>query len=203
MGRLFSRREYGKVLGAGAALMAAKAAGVNAGAGEDEIKLAIDRSNVVWGDRPMYLRAYHPPYLVYYYAAMKENRVTSRASIVKWKPLVDRVENDPGLVVRIIEAYDDACAGCQHLRPDLLGSAWGVGYSCTTIKDPEIVRGVTLTCRRILGELGLYYGSEVSMRDLVSLLDRNVPVLYEYIGGESNQEYYEKGLKYLKAKYGL
>ena len=41
------------------------------------------------------------------------------------------------------------------------------------------------------------------MRDLVPILEENVPVLYEHIGGAANQEFYEKGLKDLKAKYGI
>ena len=169
----------------------------------NSVKLAIDRSNMSLENRPMYLRAYHPPYLVYYYAAMRDNMITSEASIIKWKPVVDRVENEPGLVIRIVEAYDDACAGCRYLQSDPRGSAWGVGYSCSTIKKADIVHAVTLTCRRILGELGLYYGSEIMMRDLVPLLAENVPVLYEYIGGEKNQEYYERGLQQLMIKYGI
>ena len=64
---------------------------------------------------------------------------------------------------------------------------------------------VTRTNKRILNDLGLFFGDEILMRDLVLLLEKNVPVLYEGIGGESpkNQEYYEKGLHYLKVKYGL
>jgi hypothetical protein len=151
----------------------------------------------------MYLRAYHPPYVVYYYAAIRDGAVKSEGSLAKWKPLYDRVENEPDLMIRIVECYDDACAGCSNLTPDPTGSAWGVGYSCTTIKNAEAVRAVTLACRRILGELGLYYGSEIKMRDIVPLLAENVPVLYEYIGGEANQAYYEKGLDYLRKKYGL
>ena len=163
--------------------------------------MAIDRTNVVWGDRPMYLRAYHPPYLVYYYGAMYDKKVTNQASLIKWRSLVQRVENEPDLKIRIVEAYDDACAGCQKLVPDPMGSVWGVGYSCTSFKKTEVVHDVTMTSRRILGELDLHYGSEILMRELVFRLEKNVPVLYNYIGGTSNQEFYEKGLKYLKQKY--
>ena len=196
-----SRRSLIKSVGIGAAMVMSQSTVQSA-----EVKvpdLARARANVNWGDRPMFLRAYHPPYLVYYYGAMRDNKIKSEASIIKWKSLIDRVENEPDLVIRIIEAYDDACAGCARLNLDPLGSVWGVGYTCTSVKDLELVRGVTLTCRRILGELDLYYGSEIKMRDLVPLLEKNVPVLYEYIGGEANQESYEKGLKYLKEKYGL
>ena len=198
-----SRRNCLKLIGTGAAAVISDAITPAEAVAQGEPKLAINRSNAVWGNRPMYLRAYHPPYVVYYYAAIRDGAVKSRPSIVKWKPLIDRVENEPELTVRIIEAYDDACAGCANLKPDPMGSAWGVGYSCTTIVQPDIVKEVTLTCRRILAELELYYGSEIKMRDLVEMLAENVPVLYKHIGGENNQEYYEKGLKYLKEKYGL
>ncbi len=71
------------------------------------------------------------------------------------------------------------------------------------MQKPEVLHAVTLASRRILGEMGLYYGSEIALRDLVPLLAANVPVLYEYTGGPANQELYEKGLVYLKKKYGL
>ena len=198
-----SRRNYLKLIGTGAAAVVSDMITPVAAGAQGEPSLAIDRSGAVWGNRPMYLRAYHPPYIVYYYAAIRDGAVKSRASLVKWKPLTDRVENEPELIVRIIEAYDDACAGCANLKPDPMGSAWGVGYGCTTIRKPESLKAVTLACRRILGDLVLYYGSEIPMRDLVAGLAKNVPVLYEHIGGENNQEYYEKGLSYLKEKYGL
>ncbi|MFC1607663.1 hypothetical protein ACFL47_06785 [Candidatus Latescibacterota bacterium] len=198
-----SRRDHLKIVGASAAAMVSDTVTPATAIAQVNPDLAIDRSGAAWGNRPMYLRAYHPTYVVYYYAALRDGAVKSRASIVKWKPLTDRVENEPGLTVRIIEAYDDACAGCANLKPDPMGSAWGVGYSCTTIKKPESLKAVTLACRRILGDMGLYYGSEIKMRDLVAGLTENVPVLYEHIGGENNQVLYEKGLNYLKEKYGL
>ena len=186
------------MLGGMAAFIAAKGA---VDAQESPKKLAIDRSGIDWNGRPMYLRAYHPPYIVSYYALMREGKLTNPGSIVKWMPLVKRVENEPDLRVMIIQAYDDACAGCSILKQDPAGHPWGVGYSCGA--DPAKVREVTLYSRRILGEMGLYYGSELSMRELVPLLAKNVPVLYEGIGGEGNQEIYDKGLVYLKQKYGI
>jgi hypothetical protein len=173
-------------------------------AAQGEPKLAVNRTNIVWGNRPMYLRAYHPPYVVYYYAAIRDGAVKNAASLRKWKPLFDRIENEPGLVIRIVEAYDDACAGCTNLKYDDMGSAWGVSHTCTSMQKPEVLHAVTLTSRRILGDMGLYYGSEITMRDLVQLLAINVPVLYDqYTGGPANQELYNKGLGYLKKKYGL
>jgi len=186
------------MLGGMAAFLAVKGA---VDAQDSPAKLAIDRSGIDWKGRPMYLRAYHPPYLVSYYALMRENKLTSPASIVKWGPLVKRVEDEPDLSVLIIQAYDDACAGCYALKPDPRGHPWGVGYSCGA--DLAKVREVTRYSRRILGDLGLYYGSEIQMRGLVPLLAENVPVLYEGIGGEGNQEMYDKGLAYLKQKYGI
>ena len=182
-----------------AVLMMSSASGNSAETGEK--KLAIDRSGIDWNGRPMYLRPYHPPYVVYYYGMMRENKLTSQPGIVKWGPLIKRIENEPKLTVLIIQAYDDACAGCYSLKPDPNGHPWGVGYSCGA--DPAKVRDVTRYSRRILDDLGLDYGSEISMRELVSLLAINVPVLYEGIGGEGNQQLYEKGLGYLKQKYGI
>ncbi|MBN1294645.1 MAG: hypothetical protein JXB48_22610 [Candidatus Latescibacteria bacterium] len=201
MENFLSRRDCLKRIGIGTALMLSHTGNSTSDTKTESSGLAIDRSGVVWGDRPMYLRAYHPPYLVYYYGAIREKKITNRASLIKWSSLVKRVEDEPELVIRIVEAYDDACAGCQKLIPDPLGSVWGVGYSCTSFKQPDVVKDVTMASRRILGELDLYYGSEILMRDLVLRLEKKVPVLYEYIGGNSNQEFYEKGLKYLKQQY--
>jgi hypothetical protein len=164
-------------------------------------KLAIDRTGIDLKGRPMYLRPYHPPYVVSYYGLMREGKLASPGSIVKWKPLLDRVENEPNLRVMMIQGYDDACAGCAALVPDPSGHPWGVGYTCHA--DAAKVREVTRYSQRILGELGLYYGSEVSMKQMVALLDENVKVLYEGIGGPGNQEMYEKGLVYLKEKYKI
>jgi len=191
----FSRRRCLKCFGAGAALIFSRSGESSAQAAAQ--KLAIDRSHVSWGDRPMYLRAYHPPYVVTYYGARNERKT------VKWDPIIARVEHEPDLMIRIIEAFDDACAGCEKLKPDPLGSVWGVGYTCSSAQNPDTVASVTRTNRRILGELGLYFGSEIKFRDIVPLLEKNVPVLYDGIGGPDNQEMYEKGLRDLKIKYGL
>lgn len=162
-----------------------------------ESGLVVDRTGVVWSDRPMYLRPYHPPYVVAYYGARNERKT------VKWDPLLARIENEQNLKIRIIESYDDACAGCTALRPERLGSVWGIAHTCTSAQKPETVIQVTKTNRRILNELGLDFGSEILFRDLVPLLARNVPVLYEGIGGPDNQALYEKGLRDLKKKYGV
>jgi hypothetical protein len=64
---------------------------------------------------------------------------------------------------------------------------------------------VTRTNTRILGELGLFFGAEIRLRDLVPLLRKSVPVLYDGIGGPGpeNQAAYEKGLRDLADKYGI
>ncbi len=202
MDETISRRKGLAKLGIGSALALGLSGEQPAGA-QDAPKLAVDRKNPVWGSRPMYLRAYHPPYVVYYYAAIRDGLVKSAAGIRKWQRIYDRVEKEPNLMVRIVESYDDACAGCGNLTYDVMGSAWGVSHTCKSMRKPEVLHAVTLASRRILGELGLYYGSEIAMRDLVPLLAANVPVLYEYTGGPDNQELYDKGLGYLKKKYGL
>ncbi len=160
-----------------------------------ETKLAVDRAGVVWGDRPMYLRPYHPPYVVTYYGARADRHT------IKWDPLLARIENERDLKIRIVESYDDACAGCSGLVPDRLGSVWGVGHSCGSSKNPETVAMVTRVNRRILDELGLDFGSEILFRDIIPLLAKRVPTLYEGIGGPENQKMYDKGLTDLKKKY--
>lgn len=160
-------------------------------------KLLLDRSGARWGDRPMFLRPYHPPYIVAYYGRRRG------LHSAKWGPLISRVENEPNLKVRIIEAFDDACAGCLKLQADPMGSVWGVGQTCSSAKDPAMVDMVTRVNRRILAELGLYLGTEMPLKDLVPLLRKNVPVLYDGIGGTENQKDYEKGLKDLGEKYGV
>jgi hypothetical protein len=161
-------------------------------------QLLIDRSGAKWGDRPMYLRPYHPPYVVAYYGRREGLRSA------KWSPLISRVENEPELKVRIVEAFDDACAGCPKLEAEPLGSVWGVGHSCSSAKDAAMVDMVTRTNQRILGELGLSFGAEMKLKDLVPLLQKRVPLLYDGIGGPGpeNQAAYENGLRDLGKKYG-
>ena len=160
-------------------------------------KLALDRSDVNWGKRPMFLRPYHPPYVVAYYG--RREGLNSG----KWSPLISRVEKEPDLKIRIMEAFDDACAGCPKLRSDPMGSVWGVGQTCSSAEDPAMVEMVTQTNRRILGELGLFFGDEILLKDLVPLLQKKVPLLYDGIGGKESQEAYEKGLLDLSRKNGL
>jgi hypothetical protein len=160
-------------------------------------KLLIDRSGAKWGDRPMFLRPYHPPYVVAYYG----RREGLNSAI--WSPLISRVVSEPGLKIRIIEAFGDACAGCPKLEADPMGSVWGVGHTCSSAKNPAMVDMVTRTNKRIIGELGLFFGAEMPLSALVPLLQKNVPILYEGIGGAESQADYEKGLRDLSDKYGL
>ncbi len=122
MDETISRRKGLVRLGIGSAL----ALGLSRAIPEDaqgEPKLAVDRKNPVWGNRPMYLRAYHPPYVVYYYAAIHDGAVKSAASLRKWQQIYDRIEKEPNLVIRIVESYDDACAGCgRNLTYDPMGT---------------------------------------------------------------------------------
>jgi hypothetical protein len=159
-------------------------------------KLAIDRSGANWGGRSMFLRPYHPPYVIAYYG-MRANLDSA-----KWGPLISRIDKDPDLKIRIVEAFDDACAGCLKLETDPMGSVWGVGQTCPSAKDSAMVAMVTRTNRRILGELGLSFSDDISLRELVPLLKNKVPLLYEGIGGEENQQFYEKGLRDLSERYG-
>jgi hypothetical protein len=160
-------------------------------------KPLLDRSGAKWGDRPMFLRPYHPPYVVTYYGRREGLKSA------KWSPLIARLESEPGLKVRFVESFDDACAGCPYLRAEPMGSVWGVGHSCKSAADPAMVALVTRTNRRILGELGLAFGDEIKLRDLIPLLRKNVPLLYEGIGDAAGQPAYEKGLRDLAVKYGL
>ncbi len=157
----------------------------------------IDRSGADWHGRPMFLRPYHPPYIVAYYG------IRAGLDSKKWSPLISRVEKEPDLRIRIVEAFDDACAGCPKLVADPMGSVWGVGQACASARDQAMVDMVTRVNRRILGELGLSFGDVVSLRDLVPLLRTRVPLLYDGIGGPENQANYEKGLKDLAGKYRL
>ena len=198
MRNFLRRRSFMKVLGGGVA-MATTGSTTHLASGAP--KIAIDRSGVTWGNRPMYLRPYHPTYLVCYYARRFEKK--DIASSVKWDPLVARVENEPDLKIHIVECFDDACAGCRKLCPDPLGCMWGVGYTCTSANKPETVANVVDGNKRILSELGLFFGTQIMMKHLVPVLEKKIPVLYDIAGGTNNQAHYEKGLNDLKLKYGL
>lgn len=192
-----SRREL--LIGSGCGLLSLALTNVFSLGQAAPKKLLIDRSGAEWGDRPMFLRPYHPPYIVAYYGRREGLKSA------KWSPLISRVENEKDLRIRIVEAFDDACAGCPKLEADPMGSVWGVGHSCSSAKDPAMVDMVTRTNTRILGELGLLFGAEIQLRDLVSLLRKTVPLLYDGIGGPGpeNQAAYEKGLRDLAEKYGI
>jgi hypothetical protein len=193
-----SRRVFIKAVGGGLVMSATGSAANRAAETE---KPAINRSAVRWGNRPMYLRPYHPTYLVCYYARRAEKLDT--ASTKKWGPLVARVENEPDLKIYIVDCFDDACAGCAKLCPDALGCMWGVAHTCSSAQDPGMVSKVVEGNKRILSQLGLFIGSQILLKDLVVLLEKNVPVLYDIIGGHGNQTHYAKGLCDLKKKYGL
>lgn len=195
MNERFSRRQVLAASGCGAlALAAGRLFPLGRPGLQNQV---IDRSGADWRGRPMFLRAYHPPYIAAYYG------IRAGLDSKKWSPLISRVEKEPDLRIRIVEAFDDACAGCPKLVADPMGSAWGVGQSCSSARDQAMVDFVTRTNRRILGELGLSFGDVVPLRDIVPLLRKRVPVLYEGIGGPDNQANYEKGLKDLAEKYGL
>jgi hypothetical protein len=193
-----SRRLFIKAVGG---CLAVSAAGSAANQTTSSAKPAVDRSAVKWGNRPMYLRPYHPTYLVCYYARRAEKLDT--ASSNKWGPLVARVENEPDLKIYIVDCFDDACAGCAKLCSDPLGCMWGVAHSCPSAQDPDMVSKVVEGNKKILSQLNLFIGSQILLKDLVVLLEKNVPVLYEIIGGRGNQAHYEKGICDLKQKYGL
>ena len=198
MKNLVSRRSFIEAVGGGVVLLATGSA---TSLSAEPPNLAIDRSVVNWGTRPMYLRPYHPTYLVCYYARRFEKK--DPASSRKWDSLVARVENEPDLKIHLVECFDDACAGCKKLKADPLGCLWGVGYTCTSVKKPDTVAMVIEGNKRILSELDLFFGSQILMKDLVVLLEEKIPVLYDIIGGAQNQANYEKGLDELKRKYGL
>jgi hypothetical protein len=198
MNNSISRRSFIEAVGGGVVLLAT---GSTISLAAEPPKLAIDRSVVNWGTRPMYLRPYHPTYLVCYYARRFEKK--DPASSRKWDSLVARVENEPDLEIHLVECFDDACAGCRKLKSDPLGCLWGVGYTCTSVKKPDTVAMVIEGNKRILSELGLFFGSQILMKDLVVLLEEKIPVLYDIIGGAQNQANYKKGLGELKQKYGL
>jgi hypothetical protein len=193
-----SRRDFIKAVGG---TLVISAAGSAKNKSTEHTTPVIDRSAANWGDRPMYLRPYHPTYLVCYYARRSEK--LDAASSRKWSPLVARLNNEPDLKIYIVDCFDDACAGCYKLYPDPLGCMWGVGYSCSSAKNPKMVSKVIKGNKRILSELGLSIGSQILMKDLVVLLQNKVPTLYGIIGGRANQTHYEKGLKELYKKYNL
>ena len=189
---LVSRREFCETaLLTGGAIMASVAKGGDASPTKDT-RVAIDRSGADWNGRPMYLRPYHPTYMVIYYA--RRNEKLGRASEQKWRALIDRVEKEPDLKIRIVECFDDACAGCRYLRADRLGCTWGVGYTCRSAERPDMVQNVVDGNKRVFEQTGLFFGDEIAMRDLVPVLKQKLPVLFKLVGGASNQSTYEKGL---------
>lgn len=138
------------------------------------------------------LRPYHPTYVVGYFGLGGRPDGFNRDG---FNEVLGKIRSDPEIEVDLVEEYDDICLKCERRVEDEKGSVWGPRHSCPSSDDQEIVRAVDAANRRVLGELGLEFGSVVKLRDLVALLRERIPVLDDdMIGGAGFQERYEKGL---------
>lgn len=151
--------------------------------------------------RPMYLRPYHPSYIMIYYGRRKEN--WGERSEKKWRWLIERIDKERDLKVRIVESYDDACSGCHLLHKTDYASPWGYGYICQSAENSEVLKDVAKGNKFFCERLGLFFGDEISMRNLVELLLKKMPVLEKKIFGSEAQKDYAKGLSDYWVRYGL
>ena len=144
----------------------------------------------------MTLRPYHPPYILGYLGLWPD---------VKMRPAmryaVERVKDGgPELEIELIEKFDDICMRCESIEEDPAGSVWGEGYSCTSSRDPKIVKESTEENAAILKALGLEFGAVLKACQLFPLVAEKLPELkgYSQSGKAMIQEHYQEGLAFLR-----
>ena len=138
------------------------------------------------------LRPYHPTYVVGYFGQGYHPKSYNSQG---FNDVIGKIKLHQDIEVEIVEGFDDICLKCERRVEDEKGSVWGERHSCSSSKDPSIVKRVDAANRRVLQDLGLQFGSVIKLRELVKLLRQRIPVLDDdMIGGPQFQEKYEKGL---------
>ena len=100
--------------------------------------------------------------------------------------------------IELVEAYDDICVRCVRRVRDEKGSVWGEEHSCSSSRDPNIVKNVARMNGQVLQKLGLAFGSVIGLQDLVELMRERMPT----VASPEGQEYYKKGLAVLTSLLG-
>lgn len=157
------------------------------------------------------LRPYHPRNVVQYFGCL-HLPVEERRSAIWGKQLttltepayneagfdevVRRIQANPGEVeIELVEEYDDICLRCTRREPDEKGSVWGKAHSCSSSRNPDIVKSVNRTNAEVLGKLGLKFGSVIRLEDLVRLLRERIP----QASTPQGQKTYDKGFEVLSS----
>ena len=148
--------------------------------------------------RRIRLRPYHPTYIVAHYGGGVPEGSRARSG---FEAIQRKIRETPLHEIEIVREHDEACEGCIYRRETGTGSIWGQRHSCTSAEDPEIVAKVEKVNGKVFRVLGLGYGSVIKLRELVTRLSENIPVLDDnMLGGSTMQASYENGLVALMAR---
>lgn len=155
------------------------------------------------------LRPYHPRNVVQYFGCLhlkvEERRKEiwgSQLSTLAEKAyneegfdyVADRIRSNPRDVeVELVEQYDDICLRCCRREKDEKGSVWGKEHSCSSSRNPDVVKSVNRINAEVLGKLGLGFGSVTKLGDLIGLLRERMPQLSD----PRAQKSYAKGFEVL------
>lgn len=144
------------------------------------------------------LRPYHPTWVISVFGgkSLPEGKNTEGFTEV-----MDKIQLNPDLQVEIVEEFDDICKKCKERVEDDKGSVWGERHSCPSSNNPDMVKTLNETNKRILKILGLQFGSVITWTKIVKILYERLPVLGDPELGR--QEMYEKGLDKLSCLYNL
>lgn len=109
--------------------------------------------------------------------------------------VVSRIKSTPkDIEIEIVEEYDDICLKCYKRVADGKGSVWGEKHSCTSSRNPAIVKEVKKQNEKFLRKFGLQFGSTITLKKLVYLFLEKGPI---NCNDPKKQKMYEKGLKTL------
>ena len=106
--------------------------------------------------------------------------------------VVSKIKSNPkNIEIEIVEGFDDICLQCYKRVADGKGSVWGEKHSCTSSRNPSIVKSVNEQNEKFLQKFGLQFGSVITLKKLVCLFLEKGPTNFK------KQKIYEKGLKML------
>jgi hypothetical protein len=140
------------------------------------------------------LRPYHPTFVVAYFGMGGKTEGYNKDG---FNDIINKIRRNHDIKVELVEEHDDICKKCDKLVENEKGSIWGKRHTCSSAQDESIVNEVNEVNELVFRATGLQFGSVVKMRELVKLLQKNIPILDNIKQGTKYQESYEKGLTLL------
>jgi len=144
------------------------------------------------------LRPYHPTWVI---SLFGQESMPEGKNIEGFIEVMDKIRLNSDLQVKFVEDFDDICKKCNEHVEDDNGSVWGEKHSCSSSNNPDMVKTLNETNKRILKVYGLQFGSVITWKKIVKILYERLPVLGDPELGR--QQMYEKGLDKLSYLYKL